>query len=257
MGAVVSGEGPRRERATRALVFAFGASLLLHTVFFVILPRVEELSALVPPEPLPLIARLVRPEPPQPPELEPKPAAVKPRERAASAPPRAPGPVVRSAPAPAPVPERPAEVALAPLPAPQPAPAPAPAPAPEPALAATKVPEAATPVPSAPAPRDDAPALEQFRQAVIGQAARYKRYPRVAIDNGWEGEVRVRMAIGADGRIEALRVVGGSGHAVLDRQALEMFRSARPRVPIPAALRGRSFELELRAVYSLRDQRSG
>jgi len=65
------------------------------------------------------------------------------------------------------------------------------------------------------------------------------------------------MSIGADGRIEALRVVSGSGHAVLDRQALEMFRNAKPRVPIPAALRDRAFELELRAVYRLRDQRSG
>ena len=86
---------------------------------------------------------------------------------------------------------------------------------------------------------------------------RYKRYPRVAIDNNWEGEVVVRMAVGADGRIAALRVARSSGHEVLDRQALEMFRSAKPRVQIPGELRGREFELELRAVYSLRDQRSG
>jgi len=63
--------------------------------------------------------------------------------------------------------------------------------------------------------------------------------------------------IGADGRIVALRVARGSGHAVLDQQALEMFRNAKPQVLIPGELRGREFELELRAVYSLRDPRSG
>jgi len=245
-----------RGGSTRVLAFAFGASLSLHAVFFVVLPRVEKLSALVPPESLPLIARLVRPEPPAPPEPEPKPAPVRPREALPSAASRAPVPIVRSAPAPEPVPERFAEAALAPIPAPVPAPVPVPEPAS--ALAATPAPIAAAPVPSTPpAPREDAPALESFRLRVNGEAARYKRYPRVAIDNEWEGEVRVRMSIGADGRIAGLRVVGSSGHAVLDRQALEMFRNAKPLVPIPATLRGRAFELELRAVYRLRDQRSG
>jgi outer membrane biosynthesis protein TonB len=40
---------------------------------------------------------------------------------------------------------------------------------------------------------------------------------------------------------------------VLDRQALEMFRRAKPLVPVPDALRGQRFDLELRAVYSLRE----
>lgn len=246
-----------RDGAYRVLVVAVGASLLLHAGLFVVLPRVKALSALVPPDPLPLIARLVRPAPPQAPDPEPKPAPVKPRAVLKPAPAGAPEREVRSIPVPVlePAPERPAESALTLAPAPEPAPSPSPEAAS--ASSVAPAPAAAAPAPSPPAPRDDVLALESFRQGLIGQAARYKRYPRVAIDNGWEGEVRVRMSIGADGRIAALRVVGGSGHAALDRQALEMFRNAKPLVPVPAALRGRAFELELRAVYRLRDQRSG
>jgi hypothetical protein len=44
---------------------------------------------------------------------------------------------------------------------------------------------------------------------------------------------------------------------VLDHQAREMFEKAKPFVPLPAALRGKAFEVELRAVYNLNAQRSG
>jgi protein TonB len=225
-----------RGAADRALIFAFAASILLHLAIFGALPVWRELTALVPPEPVPLIARVVPPAPPPPP------APVREMRK-----PAAPAPVVRgpgvepaSAPAPEPAPAPPASV-----PAPDPAPAPAPAP----------VVVAPAPEPSAPA--IDARALDRYRQGVIGQAARYKRYPRAAIDNNWQGEVVVRMTIGADGRIAALRVARSSGHEVLDRQALEMFRNAKAVVQVPGELRGREFELELRAVYSLSDQRSG
>jgi hypothetical protein len=36
-----------------------------------------------------------------------------------------------------------------------------------------------------------------------------------------------------------------------------MFRKARAEVSLPAALRGKQFSLEVRAVYNLKDQPSG
>jgi protein TonB len=221
-----------REGAGRALVIAFAASILLHVAVFGALPVWRELSALVPPEPEPLIARVVQPAPPPAPSR----AARRPLPPRA----KAPAPVVTPPPAPA----QQAQVSATP-----PASAPDPAPAPAPV--------AVTPAPAPVAPVIDPAALDRYRQGVIGEAARYKRYPRAAIDNNWEGEVVVRMAIGADGRIAALRVARSSGHHLLDRQALEMFRNAKAVVQLPGELRGREFELELRAVYSLRDQRSG
>lgn len=114
------------------------------------------------------------------------------------------------------------------------------------------------PVEITPVPQDPVPSLiAQYRAALLDQARQYKRYPPVARDNGWEGEVVVRMAVNADGSLAALSVISSSRHAVLDRQALEMFRRAKPQVPVPQALRGKTFTLELRAVFNLQDQDSG
>lgn len=234
-----------RERARRVFGYAVLASLLLHALVFYVLPAAREFAALVPPEPEPLIARVEQLEPPPPAPPAPAPA-VKPKpkpepEPAASPVVAEPAPEERIATVP-PVPE-PATPAPAPAPEPQPV-APPPAPAPPPRV-------------EPPAPSAQETAIAGFRESLLERARRDKRYPRVAVDNLWEGTVAVRMSIGADGRIAALRVTRGSGHAVLDREALRLFEAARSRVPIPRALRGQAFEIDLEAVYELTGQRSG
>ena len=235
-----------RKGANRTLGVAVVASILLHALLLA-LPLTRELSALIPPEPEPLVARVERPEPPPAPPPAPAREIRKPE-------PERPQPVAKpvpAAPVPAPVapgPVPPPAAAAAPLPAPAPAPVPAPVPRFDPGVVATV---------AAPAPAVEAGALEGYRQAVTRAAVRFKRYPRVAIDNDWEGEVVVLVAIDADGRLAALRVKRSSGHEVLDQQALQMFDNASRSVPVPAELRGRACEIELRAIYNLRDQRSG
>jgi protein TonB len=51
---------------------------------------------------------------------------------------------------------------------------------------------------------------------------------------GWEGRVVVAFVILPDGRVRDIRVVRGSGHALLDRSAVEAVRSASPFPPPPA-----------------------
>jgi periplasmic protein TonB len=228
-----------RDRAGRALGYAVLASLLLHALALLALPSVQERHAREAPESEPLIARIERIRSPTP-----APATVPEVHQPAS--PR-PAPAAKPArePISAPIARAPASQAVIAEPAPAPT-----------ATAAVMVATAAPqPVPAAFG--IDADSLARYREDLIGSAARFKRYPRVAIDNDWTGEVVVRMAIGADGHIAALRVARGSGHPVLDRQALQMFADAKPAVPLPRELRGMEFELELRAIYSLRDARAG
>jgi protein TonB len=251
-----------RDGANRSFGLALLASLLLHALLLGALPSLRELAAQLPPAPAPLIARLAQreappapaaadravpePAPPKPPvaAAKPPPAVKPPPLPTAQEPPRPP----RAQPAPAPVPAPPA----APLQNPVASAIAPPAPAASGALARLE-PQAA---PAAP-PGPDPGALERYRLQLVTVAARFKRYPRSAIDNNWEGAVAVRMTIGADGRIAELGVLKSSGHEVLDRQALDMFRTAKPFVQLPPELAGREFELELRAIYSLRDQPSG
>lgn len=222
--------------------------------------------------PGPIVARLAQPPPalPVPPPREPvKPEALQtppPKPVAAPKPAPAPKPVAKPAPKPQPraKTEPPAPVAPAPVteavPAAPPVPMAPPAPA---APAAPPAPPVIARTEPAPAPASptveavDAGSLAQYRLQVISAARKYKRYPRVAMDNNWEGDVVVRMVVGANGMISTLSIKTSSGHEILDKQALDMFRKAKPLVLIPAALRGKEFTIELRAIYNLKDQESG
>ncbi|HEX2197397.1 MAG TPA: energy transducer TonB [Burkholderiales bacterium] len=236
----------------RALHHAILLSLALHGVILFGL-SVERKAPMREPPPARLEARLVEPPAPAPPapppapKVEPvKPApppkpVVKPLPRP-KPPPR---PVAKPAPAPEPEPVRPAPPVAAPSEPLPPAP---------PAVAAV---EPSPPAPAAPSAEElEALTREQYRLALISAARGHNRYPPLARENNWEGEVRVRLDIGADGAV-SLGVEKSSGHAVLDRQALEMFRRAQAQVPVPPSLRGRAVSFELRAIYNLKDQVSG
>ena len=86
-------------------------------------------------------------------------------------------------------------------------------------------------------------------------ARRYKRYPRVAQDNNWEGRSELRVAFAENGTIAALTVKKGAGRAVLDEAAQSMIRSAQAQAVMPPALRGKAFTLDIAVDFLLRDER--
>ena len=135
---------------------------------------------------------------------------------------------------------------------------PAPAPGPAPVIEAIQdvksvpAPVAAAPRAEPASPPVDATTVGQYRLQLVDAAKRYKRYPEVARENNWAGNVVVGVAVGADARAQT-SVRKSSGRMVLDQQALEMFQQAAKAVPVPPALRGREFSLEVRAIYGLED----
>jgi protein TonB len=149
--------------------------------------------------------------------------------------------------------EKPAPVAPPPDPEPvleqaQALPAPPPVAAIEP-----RAPTAApAPAQAAPQPAPEFLSRDQYRVQLIDEARRHKRYPPLARENNWQGDVRVGVTIGANGR-PTVTLKGSSGYDVLDRQALEMFTQAARAVPLPPGLRGKEFSLEVRAIYGLED----
>ncbi|HXZ50661.1 MAG TPA: energy transducer TonB [Burkholderiales bacterium] len=241
--ALLDGDISAHGASGRTLEYALVASLGLHLALFVVFPAVH-FASLAPPKQPPLVARL---EPAQP-----APAAVP--QAPVVAPPEEEKPLAK------PVVRRPrAKPVVGAMPVSKAPPPPAPvAPQPEAAVAevapvAPVVQPAAAAV-AAPAPIAEQPSeamLAQYRLAVIEAARRYKRYPRVALDNNWQGRAEVRMAIGTDGTISALSVRASSGHEILDREALDMIRRAKPLTPIPATLRGTAFTVDIPVVFSL------
>ena len=202
-----------------------------------ILPVLQEAQRTHPARP-PLTARLAKPEPPTPalPKVEPPtPPAARPRQEAAP----------RAVPEPPRVPAPPERV-LSIEPRKQ---------AVESAIVAPPAPVA--PPPFAPQPPSasgpDPGTVAQFRLELMDLARRYKKYPRIAQENNWEGRVELRIAIGEDGAISSLAVKKGSGRAVLDDEAQAMIRTAKSKATIPPALRGRAFILEIPVDFFLKD----
>jgi protein TonB len=214
----------------RTLRFALAASVALHALVFVAVSERRYPAKPPEPSPGPIEARIA--ELPPPPAVEPEvPRSV---------------PQKKSAPAARPETRPPAAAAETAVPEPPAAPA-------EAALARAVArtgpgPPAAQPGTAA----AEAGTLGQYRLQLIAAARRYKRYPPLARENNWEGNVVVGVAIAANGAA-AVTVKSSSGYQILDRQALEMFRRATQAVPIPPALRGREIAFEVRAVYGLED----
>jgi protein TonB len=229
----------------RGFYYAVAASLALHALVLFAFPELiatARRAASIPPQ---IIARLMEPEPAPPvavpaPPVQPRPPAPAEKKKVPEA--KKPAPVI-STPQPAPTPAAPS--------APPPVVAEAPAPQPAPPLAAVE-PQRAPQPPPQPAQPPESLSRDQYRLQLIDEARRHKRYPPLARENNWQGDVRVDVAIGANGR-PTVTLKGSSGYDVLDRQALEMFAQAARAVPVPPALRGKEFTLELRAVYGLED----
>ena len=97
----------------------------------------------------------------------------------------------------------------------------------------------------------DAEALQAYRFALAQQARLFRRYPALARERGWEGRARIGISWTRGTDAPRIRLLEGSGHALLDEQALAMMTQALQRTPMPDGLRGRSFELVMPVEFSL------
>jgi periplasmic protein TonB len=64
--------------------------------------------------------------------------------------------------------------------------------------------------------------------ALFSRIEQLKRYPSLARTNHWEGRVVIEAIIAKDGTIMKARIIEGSGHAVLDRDAVTVLERASP-----------------------------
>ena len=226
----------------RLLAVAVLASIALHAVLLFALPWMERHRIQRVPLPGPVAARLAPPAPiPAPPAKAETPPAAKPV-------PRRPSPAT-TAPVPAAAPS-------VPVPSAEPARPPAESAPQAPAVAKAEPQSVSQPefqLPSAAPSGTDPGALARFRLEIMDLAKRHKRYPRLAIDNGWEGRVEVRMVVAANGALASLSVKSGAGYEALDQEALAMLRKAASAATVPPALLGREFSLEVPVVFSLKE----
>lgn len=199
-------------------------------------PREEPQQALAEPQPS-------RPE--QPPQPTPPPSL----EQALASPEEPPPPTARDFPKPAPRPPPPRPAARPPQGVASQAPLPRPAqPTPPANVAAT-----------APAPPSNSSdwligtgrARNAYLDLVARHTARYRFYPRLALDNKQEGRVVTRVTIARDGRLIDVRIDKSSGWPAIDAAELETMRKSAPFPPVPSDMPGDPLILILPIHYDL------
>lgn len=90
-----------------------------------------------------------------------------------------------------------------------------------------------------------------YGQALSQLAARYKRYPALALQRGWQGQVRIAVTIAPTGELLAVEVRQSSGYAALDQQALAIVRRAQSELPLPSRPPGQTLTLMIPVNFSL------
>jgi protein TonB len=115
-------------------------------------------------------------------------------------------------------------------------------------------PQAPAAAPAAPAPGAVSSASASpasWRGALLAQLNRAKRYPAEARQNRQEGTVRLSFTIDRSGRVVSYRIVGSSGSAPLDQEALAMIQRASPLPAPPPEIGGAQISLTVPVRFNI------
>jgi protein TonB len=95
--------------------------------------------------------------------------------------------------------------------------------------------------------------MRQYRLDLATAMRRFKRYPALARDRGWEGTVAVALSVSSRSAVPDVVLAQSSGRSVLDEQAVEMVAQAARITRLPDGLKGRSFKVSLPVRFSLEE----
>lgn len=115
---------------------------------------------------------------------------------------------------------------------------------------------ASPPLAKADGSRDEAVAngVREYRVALGLRARRFRLYPPLARESGWEGEPEVVVQLGGISPAPVVALEKPSTHSVLDDQAVDTIRQAARATPIPDSLKGKTLRLVFKVSYSLADE---
>ncbi len=95
--------------------------------------------------------------------------------------------------------------------------------------------------------------LRHYRLSLATAAKRFKRYPGLARERGWEGTVEVALMGNALLPDPEIVLVRSSGRSLLDEQALATMAQAARATTLPEGMRGRNFRVQFSMKFGLND----
>ncbi len=97
----------------------------------------------------------------------------------------------------------------------------------------------------------DADGLRAYRIVLAREARAHRHYPPLARERGWTGTAEVSVDVSREGQARQILLARSSGHAALDREAVNMMSRAAASAVLPDSLRGREFAVRLPVVFDL------
>lgn len=85
-------------------------------------------------------------------------------------------------------------------------------------------------------------ALEQYTAKLQKHTAKHVEYPKRAQQRNWQGLVKLRVTIDAQGQVQNIQVLEESNYSSLNRAALRSVERANPYPAIPGELGLESYE---------------
>ena len=116
--------------------------------------------------------------------------------------------------------------------------------------------EQGTPSPANGAIQQDAVSVDvmsEYRLSLAREARRFKRYPQLARERGWEGVAVISVSTVAGVLLPQVGLSQSTGFSLLDEAALDLARQAVQVASLPDALRHRQFAISLPIHYRLSD----
>lgn len=95
--------------------------------------------------------------------------------------------------------------------------------------------------------------VRQYRLNLAREARRFKHFPALARERGWEGVVVVVVSTVAGAPLPQVSLTQSSGFELLDQEALALVAQAVNTAVLPDSLRNRTFALTLPIHYRLDD----
>ena len=95
--------------------------------------------------------------------------------------------------------------------------------------------------------------LRLYRTSLAMAARRFKRYPSLAREHGWEGTAEVAFSVTAASPVPVVKLLKSSSRPILDEQAVAMITQAAQVTSLPEGLKGKAFRIILPVEFSLEE----
>lgn len=95
-------------------------------------------------------------------------------------------------------------------------------------------------------------ALAAYHKRVLGKIKAYQKYPPEARSKGLAGIVTVNFTIEAKGQVTGVRIVGSSGHQILDNEVKALMKRVSPFPELPMDIGKKRMNLNVPIRFTLR-----